>query len=189
HTSGSAAFAPLLALRPYEEADIMVHSPLLVALLAVGSLFMGTSLGFVPVSPPRCSSWKPTPPASAATGDAPTTGAPIAMGMLAGLLVAFMVPRAALAGTGGARPDFQVVRPGYMQGIDAANAASKPGEIDYVTRSRLEAAQFPKAIKELELERTTLAKAPTKQQRLEKVQQQLEEYNKSLDYSKASVVE
>ena len=34
---------------------------------------------------------------------------------------------------------FSVVRPSYMQGVDAALAATKPGEIDFVTRSRIEA--------------------------------------------------
>ena len=32
-----------------------------------------------------------------------------------------------------------MVRPSYMQGVDAALAATKPGEIDFVTRSRIEA--------------------------------------------------
>ena len=38
-----------------------------------------------------------------------------------------------------------MVRPSYMQGVDAALAATKPGEIDFVTRSRIEAAarNFP----------------------------------------------
>jgi len=68
------------------------------------------------------------------------------------------------AGTGSGRPDFQVVRPSYLQGIDAANAAIWPGKID-VTRSRIVdivAAQFPQALKEAEKTQAKLENAPTK---------------------------
>ena len=85
--------------------------------------------------------------------------------VLAGLMVSLAVPQSSWAGTGGGRPDFQVVRPGYMQGIDAANAAIKPGEIDYVTRSRIEAAQFPQALKEIEKTQEK-REQPTKEQRV-----------------------
>ena len=167
----------------------MVRLSLLFVALTASLMFAGNFWGFVPTSPPRCSHCSVSKP-QCTWSEGPVPGAQAAMtsmAVLAGLLIGIFSPQAALAGTGGARPDFQVVRPGYMQGIDAANAASKPGEIDYVTRSRLEAAQFPKAIKELELERTTLSKAPTKEERLQKVQQQVQEYSQSLDNSKVAI--
>ena len=65
-----------------------------------------------------------------------------------------------------------------MQGIDAANAAIKPGEIDYVTRSRIEAAQFPQALQEIEKTQEKLREQPTKEQRVANSLKQLQEYNK-----------
>lgn len=56
------------------------------------------------------------------------------LAVLAGLMLSFAAPQSSWAGTGSGRPDFQVVRPSYMQGIDAANAAIRPGEVDYATR-------------------------------------------------------
>lgn len=56
------------------------------------------------------------------------------LAVLAGLMLNFAAPQSSWAGTGSGRPDFQVVRPSYMQGIDAANAAIRPGEVDYATR-------------------------------------------------------
>ena len=97
------------------------------------------------------------------------------LALVAGLVVG-MAPT--WAGTGSGRPDFQVVRPGYMQGIDAANAAIWPGEIDYVTRSRIEAAQFPQAFKELEKATAKLQDAPTKEQRIANYWKGVEEYKK-----------
>ncbi|CAE7357374.1 unnamed protein product [Symbiodinium sp. CCMP2592] len=88
--------------------------------------------------------------------------------MLAGLMIGLFAMPKDVDAVPHPRPDFQLERPGYMQGIDAANAAWRPGEIDFVTRSRLEAAQFPKALKELEHEQEILAKAPTKAERLAK---------------------
>ncbi|OLP96325.1 hypothetical protein AK812_SmicGene21465 [Symbiodinium microadriaticum] len=100
--------------------------------------------------------------------------------MLAGLMIGLFAMPKDVDAVPHPRPDFQLERPGYMQGIDAANAAWRPGEIDFVTRSRLEAAQFPKALKELEHEQEVLAKAPTKAERLAKVQQQVAEYSKTV---------
>ena len=101
--------------------------------LSASFLVAAGFVGFVPVSPPRCH--KSLMPASVAEATAPEarrdvpTGVPVVMAVLAGLVVAFAMPPKALAQPGGL-PDFSVVRPGYMQGIDAANAATKPGEID-----------------------------------------------------------
>ena len=60
----------------------------------------------------------------------PRDAGAVVMGVLAGLVVGLAVPASSWAATD--MPDFQVVRPGFMQGIDAALAATKPGEIDYV---------------------------------------------------------
>ena len=99
--------------------------------------------------------------------------------LVAGLMVGLAPP--SFAGTGSGRPDFQVVRPGYMQGIDAANAAIKPGEIDYVTRSRIEAEQFPQALKEVKKTQEKLQGAPTKEERIENYRKGVEEYKKSAE--------
>ena len=61
----------------------------------------------------------------------PSNAGTMLMAVVAGVMVAVVSPASSWAGTGGARPDFQVARPGYMQGIDAALAATKPGEIDH----------------------------------------------------------
>eukprot|EP00438_Fugacium_kawagutii_P019973 Skav222683 [mRNA] locus=scaffold1471:61330:84049:- [translate_table: standard] len=98
------------------------------------------------------------------------------LAMVAGLVVGLAPP--SWAGTGSGRPDFQVVRPGYMQGIDAANAAIRPGEIDYVTRSRIEAAQFPQAFEELQKAEKKLQEAPTKEQRVANYWKGVQEYKK-----------
>eukprot|EP00438_Fugacium_kawagutii_P008759 Skav206802 [mRNA] locus=scaffold1990:188056:188532:- [translate_table: standard] len=100
----------------------------------------------------------------------------IALAVMAGLIVGLAPP--SWAGTGSGRPDFKVGRPGYMQGIDAANAAIKPGEIDYVTRSRIEAAQFPEAFKELQKTEQKLQDAPTKEQRIANYLSAVQEYKK-----------
>jgi len=84
------------------------------------------------------------------------------VGVLAGLVTA---PKVAMADS---FPDFFLRRPDYMQGIDAANAAIKPGEIDYVSRSRIEALQFPQTVKEGKAANELMKKAPTKEQRLQR---------------------
>ena len=101
------------------------------------------------------------------------------LALVAGLMVGLAPP--SFAGTGSGRPDFQVVRPGYMQGIDASNAATKPGEIDYVTRSRIEAEQFPEVLKEIRKTQVKLQDAPTKEQRIENYRKGVEEYKKSAE--------
>mmetsp|Transcript_127517 Transcript_127517/g.303007 ORF Transcript_127517/g.303007 Transcript_127517/m.303007 type:complete len:159 (+) Transcript_127517:89-565(+) len=98
------------------------------------------------------------------------------LAVLAGLVLSFAAP--SWAGTGTNRPVFQLDRPAYMQGIDAANAATRPGEVDYVTRSRIEALHFPQALKEMEITQQKLSEAPTKEQRVANSLKQLEEYNK-----------
>lgn len=66
-----------------------------------------------------------TPRAPAVQRPQPLVPAPV-VAALVGLVLGFAP--AAWAGTGAARSDFQLVRPSYMQGIDAAEAAIKPGE-------------------------------------------------------------
>merc|ERR1719152_687348 len=57
------------------------------------------------------------------------------VGLLAGLISGPQV-------AGAARPDFLLKRPDYMLGIDAANTSTKRGEIDFVTRSQINALEY-----------------------------------------------
>jgi len=147
---------------------------LALTLLAVAILLPGYT-GFVAPSPPRAVP-RVALQAKQEFQDSESPHMPVMLAVLAGLIVGFAPP--SWAGTGSGRPDFQVVRPDYMQGIDAANAAIKPGEIDYVTRSRIEAAQFPQAQKEMQKAQTKLQDAPTKEQRIANYWKGVEEYKK-----------
>ncbi|CAE7748382.1 Disp1 [Symbiodinium pilosum] len=121
----------------------------------------------------------------------PSNAGTMLMAVMAGVMVAVVSPASSWAGTGGARPDFQVARPGYMQGIDAALAATKPGEIDH--RARLfewypnPASFFPQVVEELKREQVKLEAAPTKQERLEKNMKQMQEYAKTAVFQDAEV--
>ncbi|CAE7519908.1 nrc-2, partial [Symbiodinium sp. CCMP2456] len=110
----------------------------------------------------------------------------IAMGVLAGVMVGLAVPASSWAIND--LPEFSVVRPSYMQGVDAALAATKPGEIDFVTRSRIEASYFPQVLEELKQERVKLEAAPSKQERLEKATQQMREYAQTAQFRVAEEV-
>merc|ERR1712117_505995 len=94
--------------------------------------------------------------------------AAIALGAVAGFAtrptMASAVPRPL--------PEFSLVRPDYMQGIDAANASTRKGTIDFVTRSQLEALQFPKAREEVRKQEAAAKAAPSKEQRVQRVQAQ-----------------
>ncbi len=153
---------------------------LALSLLAVAILLLGCPDGFVAPSPAPHEIPRVAQPSKQGFQDSESPNMPaVVLAVLAGLIVGFAQP--SWAGTGGGRPDFQVVRPGYMQGIDAANAASKPGEIDYVTRSRIEAAQFPEAFKEMQKAQAKLQDAPTKEQRIANYWKGVEEYKKSAE--------
>ena len=131
---------------------------------------------FLAPSAPRA-----VPRVAVKAGEAPpqnTNASAGILAVLAGLALTFAAPQNSWAGTGSARPDFQLNRPAYMQGIDAANAATRPGEVDYVTRSRIEALQFPQALKEMEITQQKLSEAPTKEQRVANAMKQLQEFNK-----------
>mmetsp|Transcript_4717 Transcript_4717/g.11096 ORF Transcript_4717/g.11096 Transcript_4717/m.11096 type:complete len:165 (-) Transcript_4717:50-544(-) len=88
----------------------------------------------------------------------------VLVGLLAGLAsapqIAAAVPRASSS-------DFSLERPAYMQGVDASNAATKPGHIDFVTRSRMEAGQFSQAAEEAKRERVLIESAVSKEARVE----------------------
>ena len=61
-----------------------------------------------------------------------------------------------------------------------ASSCSRNLAQDFVTRSRIEAAQFPQAIKELQKEKATIEKnAPTKAERLERYREQAKAYSES----------
>jgi hypothetical protein len=94
----------------------------------------------------------------------------VLVGLVAAPQMASAVPRS--------RPDFMLARPDYMQGADAANAAVKPGEVDFVTRSRIEALQFPTALKEADVVKQKMQAAPTKEERLQKAMSQIKELAK-----------
>ena len=135
---------------------------LALSLLAVAILLLGYPDGFVaPSSPHAVPRVAQQEKQGFQDSESPNMPA-VVLAVLAGLILGFAPP--SWAGTGSGRPDFQVVRPSYLQGIDAANAAIWPGKID-VTRSRIVdivAAQFPQALKEAEKTQAKLENAPTK---------------------------
>merc|ERR1712107_104593 len=94
------------------------------------------------------------------------------VGLLAGMVTG---PKVAMAA------DLFLRRPDYMTGIDAANAATRPGEIDYVTRSRVEALQYPQSMEEAKAVRELIKNAPTKEQRLQREKVVLEELAKKTE--------
>eukprot|EP00930_Biecheleria_cincta_P000214 TRINITY_DN10044_c0_g1_i2.p1 TRINITY_DN10044_c0_g1~~TRINITY_DN10044_c0_g1_i2.p1 ORF type:complete len:171 (-),score=49.41 TRINITY_DN10044_c0_g1_i2:309-821(-) len=83
--------------------------------------------------------------------------ATLAAAAVIGLAVGLAAPQAAFAQQR-AHPTFSLDRPAYMQGIDAVGAATKKGEIDWITRSRIEAMQYPQYVKELRAEQELMAK-------------------------------
>merc|ERR1711988_1019218 len=98
------------------------------------------------------------PAASAFDGaDVSSCAATLAAAAVIGLAVGLVAPQAAFAQQR-AHSTFSLDRPAYMQGIDAVGAATKKGEIDWVTRSRIEAMQYPLFVKELKAEQEALAK-------------------------------
>mmetsp|Transcript_105140 Transcript_105140/g.272282 ORF Transcript_105140/g.272282 Transcript_105140/m.272282 type:complete len:179 (-) Transcript_105140:280-816(-) len=100
--------------------------------------------------------------ATAAAAGAAAAALGLLVGLASGPEMASAVPRPL--------PDFLLKRPEYLQGVDAANAAWRPGEVDFVTRSRIEALQFPKMQKELQREEEKLRSVPTKAQRVQRAQ-------------------
>merc|ERR1719422_1033959 len=115
----------------------------------------------------------PVPPAaeSADFGCAAAVVAASVLGLVAGLLAG---PTAASAVSSKPRPEFQLQRPAYMQGIDASNAAISKGQVDFVTRSRMEALTFPEVRTELKEEQGRILAAPPKQERVQRQQQEME---------------
>jgi len=97
------------------------------------------------------------------------------IGVLAGLVTG---PKMAMAASGA---DPLMRRPDYMQGIDAANAATRPGQIDYITRQRIEALQFPQSMEEAKAANELVKKAPTQEQRVQRQKAVLEELSKTTE--------
>mmetsp|Transcript_48841 Transcript_48841/g.91494 ORF Transcript_48841/g.91494 Transcript_48841/m.91494 type:complete len:166 (+) Transcript_48841:90-587(+) len=159
---------------------------LLIGAVALAATYLSTEFVVPPsrrmLQPRRCV------PSKVESPEPSTDFGAVVMALVAGLAVGLAAPASSWAGTGGARPDFQVVRPGFMQGIDAALAATKPGEIDYVTRSRIEASYFPQVKEELKATSMKLQEAPSKQERLEKVSQQLRDYAEGAEIRMAEEV-
>mmetsp|Transcript_54610 Transcript_54610/g.140570 ORF Transcript_54610/g.140570 Transcript_54610/m.140570 type:complete len:167 (+) Transcript_54610:85-585(+) len=94
------------------------------------------------------------------------------VGVLAGLILG---PTVASAVSSQPLPSFRVTRPEYMQGVDASNAAIWPGQTDFVTRSQMEALTFPQAREQLQQEQTAIKAAPSKERRVGKEQQKMQE--------------
>ena len=94
-------------------------------------------------------------------------------GFASGSTVASAVPRPL--------PEFSLIRPEYMQGVDAANAATSPGTIDFISRSQIEASQFPKAREEVRKQDAAFKAAPSREQRVQRAQVQAERLAKSLE--------
>jgi len=115
--------------------------------------------------------------ASAATTAVAAGAAAVVLGLLVGLVsgpeVASATPRPL--------PDFSLTRPESLMGVDAANAATKPGQVDFVTRSQIEAVQFPSARKEVQRQQEKLRSIPTKAQRVQKAQAQMQQLAKKLE--------
>lgn len=119
-------------------------------------------------------------PSGPITGGLPATAAVIA-GLLIGLAAA---PLTASAGIARTLPDFSLSRPEYMQGVDASNAATKPGEVDYVTRSQIQWMQLPKTGEELAQVRERIKDALPKADFVEKAKEHLQELAGKADIPK-----
>jgi len=105
-----------------------------------------------------------------------------AVAALVGVLVGLAAgPQVASAGVARPLPDFALTRPQYMQGIDASNSATKPGEVDYVTRSKIQWMQMSKAREEATLHNARVREGPSKEERVEKVMKQLREFAPEAD--------
>ncbi|CAE7037262.1 nrc-2 [Symbiodinium natans] len=158
----------------------MTRSGLVLGALALAFVTVAFVAPPLRVSTPRSLPDKvvrPEPPSDLGT---------VVMGVLAGLMVGLAVPASSWAVND--LPEFSVVRPSFMQGIDASLAATKPGEIDFVTRSRIEASYFPQVLEELKQTRVKLEAAPSKEERLAKAAQQMKEYAKTAQFHMAEEV-
>mmetsp|Transcript_118001 Transcript_118001/g.165903 ORF Transcript_118001/g.165903 Transcript_118001/m.165903 type:complete len:164 (-) Transcript_118001:303-794(-) len=158
----------------------MTRSSSVLAVLALA--FVGIAF----VAPPLRVSTPRGLPDKLDRAEPPSDAGAVVMGVLAGVMVGLAVPASSWAIND--LPEFSVVRPSYMQGVDAALAATKPGEIDFVTRSRIEASYFPQVLEELKQERVKLEAAPSKQERLEKATQQMREYAQTAQFRVAEEV-
>ncbi|CAE6919462.1 nrc-2 [Symbiodinium sp. CCMP2592] len=170
---GTAALLVVTSLTPGSSSSVLA----VLALAFVGVAFVAPPLR---VSTPRGL------PDKLDRAEPPSDAGAVVMGVLAGVMVALAVPASSWAIND--LPEFSVVRPSYMQGVDAALAATKPGEIDFVTRSRIEASYFPQVLEELKQERVKLEAAPSKQERLEKATQQMREYAQTAQFRVAEEV-
>jgi len=69
---------------------------------------------------------------------------------------------------------FAVPKPEYLQGVQAANSMMSKGRIDFVTRSRIEATQVPKAMEEIRMQQDAMRRqTPTKAERLFRAREQM----------------
>mmetsp|Transcript_96868 Transcript_96868/g.312257 ORF Transcript_96868/g.312257 Transcript_96868/m.312257 type:complete len:174 (+) Transcript_96868:208-729(+) len=165
--------------------------PVAVALVLVGACALLLPSAFVPCKAPShpavaATRFRDLQTGSAAesaaavepspSGAAAAASLAVALGLFAGLLVG---PQMASAGGSQALPTFQLSYPPGLQGIDAANSAIEKGEIDFVTRSRIEALGFPQGVKEFKVDDARRRAAPSKAERGEKEQQRIDDYAKT----------
>jgi len=97
-----------------------------------------------------------------------------------GLLVGLVCGPEAVSAVPRPLPDFSLTRPESLKGVDAANAATKPGQVDFVTRSQIEAMQFPSARKEIEQQQEKLRSIPTKAERVQKAKAHMQQLAEKL---------
>mmetsp|Transcript_3154 Transcript_3154/g.3678 ORF Transcript_3154/g.3678 Transcript_3154/m.3678 type:complete len:168 (+) Transcript_3154:115-618(+) len=150
-------------------------SVFVIAAVAIMAVAMLASTAFAALPVRQCTVQPPLSPLEAppAPGSAAMAGA---VASLVGLALGFLTgPQMASAGVARSLPDFSLVRPDYMQGIDASNAAKRPGEVDYVTRSHIEALLLPIAAEELKVESQKFDASPSRADRVEKLMRQLRE--------------
>mmetsp|Transcript_89786 Transcript_89786/g.279343 ORF Transcript_89786/g.279343 Transcript_89786/m.279343 type:complete len:166 (-) Transcript_89786:366-863(-) len=154
----------------------------LAAVVAVVAAVLAAS-AFVVSMPVRQPAARP-PPGAATTAPA-AQDLPVHAGVVAGLVglaVGLLAsPQLAAAGVARSLPGFSLARPEYMQGDNAANAATKPGEVDYVTRSQIEWLQYPQTVQELQTVDAKLQSVPSKAERVEKVMEQVREFANEAD--------
>uniref|UniRef100_A0A7S2FFT0 PS II complex 12 kDa extrinsic protein n=1 Tax=Alexandrium andersonii TaxID=327968 RepID=A0A7S2FFT0_9DINO len=151
------------------------------AVLALVALSSTPAFVATPARPRTAQVARPATATPEAAGEAPAVQ-PAAVAALVGLLVGLASsPLAASAGVARSLPDFALSRPEYMQGIDASNSATKPGEVDYVTRSQIQWVQMPKAREEALDHNSRVREGPAKAERVEKVMSQLRELASEAD--------
>eukprot|EP00446_Apocalathium_sp_SHHI-4_P035886 CAMPEP_0177317914 /NCGR_PEP_ID=MMETSP0368-20130122/13791_1 /TAXON_ID=447022 ORGANISM="Scrippsiella hangoei-like, Strain SHHI-4" /NCGR_SAMPLE_ID=MMETSP0368 /ASSEMBLY_ACC=CAM_ASM_000363 /LENGTH=173 /DNA_ID=CAMNT_0018777301 /DNA_START=71 /DNA_END=592 /DNA_ORIENTATION=- len=167
-----------------------------VALVFSGACALLLPSAFVPGKAPSRTAAPATRFRDVQTGSAAVSGAavepspsvaPVAaslvvvLGLFAGL---FAGPQVVSAGGSQALPTFQLSSTQGMQGIDASNATTEKGQMDFVTRCRIEAQAFLEGVKEFKVDEAIRRDAPAKEEQAGMAQQQIDEYAKTAQIPK-----